>query len=101
MCGSGPGRHMATSSRRDAPGLLRTAMMVAFMTCALSVLAAPAGASIEELVTQWGYNISRFRVETLDGCALTVFSVCDFRRESAWRPPVLLQHGFEDSATTW
>jgi len=74
---------------------------VAFMTCALSVLAAPAGASIEELVTQWGYNISRFRVETLDGCALTVFSVCDFRRESAWRPPVLLQHGFEDSATTW
>ena len=56
----------------------------------------------EELVTRYGYSISSFPVHTLDNCTLTVFRLTDPRVVAKQpRAPVLLQHGFLDSATTW
>jgi hypothetical protein len=70
----------------------------------LNLLAAAAAAStapatITELVTQYGFNISSLDVPTADGCMLTLFYLTDPAVAST--SPVLLQHGFEDSATTW
>ena len=76
--------------------------MLVYVLLAAATTSANPAASIETLVTQYGFNLSSMQVATQDGCILTVFCVTDPQVDVGMaRPPVLLQHGFEDSATTW
>jgi hypothetical protein len=57
--------------------------------------------NISEIVTSHGYKFETHEIKTEDCYFLTVFRISGKKDESKIGAPVLLQHGFIDSADGW